>query len=70
MNTPAHVEIRKNTYEMARKKLEEALRANDNYCPCKTEKIPENKCICKEFREQTTSGWCTCGLYEKLVFAE
>lgn len=47
-----------------RKEILDALKANDNYCPCRLEKIPENKCMCKEFKEQK-SGVCHCGLYEK-----
>ena len=28
------------------------LKEKDGYCPCRLEKSPENKCICKEFRDQ------------------
>ena len=41
-----------------------ALKENSNYCPCKTQKTKDTKCICKEFREQK-DGWCHCGLYYK-----
>ena len=41
-----------------------ALKENSNYCPCKTEKRKDTKCMCKEFREQK-DGWCHCGLYYK-----
>ena len=41
-----------------------ALKENSNYCPCKTEKTRDTKCMCKEFREQK-DGWCHCGLYYK-----
>ena len=41
-----------------------ALKENSNYCPCKTEKTKDTKCICKEFREQK-DGWCHCRLYYK-----
>ena len=41
-----------------------ALKENSNYCPCKTEKTKDTKCMCKEFREQK-NGWCHCGLYYK-----
>ena len=41
-----------------------ALKENSNYCPCKTEKTKDTKCICKEFREQK-DGWCHCGVYYK-----
>ena len=48
-------------------KVREALKKNDGYCPCAIEKIPETKCICKEFREQITPGACHCGLYFKTL---
>lgn len=44
--------------------IKRQLKENDNYCPCRIQKIPENKCMCKEFREQE-SGECHCGLYIK-----
>lgn len=46
------------------KQIRKALKDNDGYCPCRVLKIPENKCMCKEFREQE-SGECHCGLYYK-----
>jgi ferredoxin-thioredoxin reductase catalytic subunit len=45
--------------------IREKLRANDNYCPCRIEKTPDTKCMCKEFREQSI-GECHCGLYVKV----
>lgn len=47
-----------------KKEILDALKANDNYCPCRVEKTPDTKCMCKEFREQK-SGPCHCGLYIK-----
>lgn len=44
--------------------MKKALKENNGYCPCKLERIPDNKCMCKEFKEQV-EGWCTCGLYLK-----
>ena len=44
--------------------IRQKLKENDGYCPCKLAHIPENKCMCKEFREQE-SGTCHCGLYQK-----
>ena len=41
------------------------LQANDGYCPCRITKSQDTKCMCKEFREQT-SGECHCGLYIKV----
>lgn len=45
--------------------IKEQLKKNGGYCPCKLYKIPDNKCMCKEFREQE-SGECHCGLYIKI----
>lgn len=45
----------------------EAVRQNEGYCPCKLERTPDTKCMCKQFREQITNmmpGLCECGLYE------
>lgn len=41
------------------------LKDNDGYCPCRIQKIADNKCMCKEFREQE-EGECHCGLYIKV----
>ena len=48
-------------------KIRTLLRKGDNYCPCKPQKTSDNKCMCKEFSEQKTSGWCHCGLYYKQI---
>lgn len=56
--------IRKNPNESAVEEIELALKANEGYCPCKLTHIPENKCMCEEFRNQKY-GWCSCGLYRK-----
>ena len=29
--------------------IKQQLKENDGYCPCRLSKIPENKCMCKEF---------------------
>jgi len=42
-----------------------AVSKNDGYCPCKVEKTPDTKCMCKEFRDQKR-GVCSCGLYNKV----
>ena len=42
---------------------------NGGYCPCRIQHIPDNICICKEFREQLAdpdfTGFCHCKLYYK-----
>lgn len=44
-----------------------AIKKNDGYCPCKLRKIEDNKCMCKELREELQPGdICTCGLYIKI----
>ena len=49
--------------------LKEGLRKKDGYCPCRLEKTEDNKCMCREFREQIADpdfeGYCHCKLYYK-----
>ena len=45
--------------------IRKALKDNDGYCPCRVNKTPDTKCMCKEFREQDY-GECHCGLYIKV----
>ena len=41
----------------------------EGYCPCKLEQIEDNRCMCKEFRDQIADpdfeGYCHCMLYYK-----
>ncbi len=50
-------------------KIKEGLKLKDGFCPCKLGKLPENKCICQEFRDQIADpefkGYCHCRLYYK-----
>jgi len=44
-----------------------ALEENNGYCPCKTVKNEDTKCMCKEFKEFYINGGvgiCECGLYQ------
>ncbi len=44
-------------------KIEKALNEKtEGHCPCRLERIPDNICPCKEFRE---TGICICNLFEK-----
>lgn len=49
--------------------IKEGLAAKGGYCPCRLERTEDNKCICKEFREQMADpdfeGFCHCMLYYK-----
>ena len=51
------------------KTIQEGLKAKDGYCPCRMEKTPDTKCICKEFKQQIKDpdfeGFCHCMLYYK-----
>lgn len=56
--------IKRNPDKEYAKEVTEKLRENEGYCPCKLERTPETKCMCKEFLEMD-SGMCHCGLYIK-----
>ena len=47
--------------------IKEGLKERGGYCPCRVQMIEENKCVCKEFREQIADpnfeGYCHCRLY-------
>lgn len=51
------------------KMIRQGLKEKGGYCPCRIEKTEDNKCICKEFREQMADpnyeGYCHCMLYYK-----
>ena len=51
------------------KTIQDGLKKNDGYCPCRMEKNKDTKCMCKEFREQIQDpkfeGYCHCMLYYK-----
>ena len=49
--------------------IKKGLENTGGYCPCKLDRSEENKCMCKEFREQIKDenfeGYCHCMLYYK-----
>jgi len=49
--------------------VREGLKQTGGYCPCRLERSPDTKCMCKEFREQIADpafeGYCHCLLYYK-----
>ena len=51
------------------KTVREGLKAKGGYCPCRLGRDEDNKCMCKEFREQIKDpnfeGYCHCLLYYK-----
>ena len=46
--------------------VSEAVSKNGNYCCCAIEKTVDTMCICKDFRDQTESGFCHCGRFFKI----
>ena len=62
--------IRLNPDKNIVKTVKDGLKAKDGYCPCRVGKDPDNKCMCKEFREQIADpdfeGYCHCMLYYKV----
>ena len=61
--------IRLNENEEIVKMIKDGLKAKGGYCPCRMERTEDNKCICKEFRDQIADpnfeGYCHCMLYYK-----
>lgn len=49
--------------------IREGLRRREGYCPCRVQKVEDNICMCKEFRDQIADpdfeGYCHCQLYHK-----
>ena len=59
-------DYKKNPDEGAYNEITEAVKANDNYCPCSLFKNEDTKCMCTEFREEEQSGFCHCGRFYKV----
>ena len=61
--------IRLNENEKIVAVVKEGLKRTGGYCPCRRERSDDNKCMCKEFREQikdpSFEGYCHCMLYYK-----
>lgn len=54
-------------------RIKEGLKRTGGYCPCRLARTEENKCMCKEFRNQIKDpdfeGYCHCMLYYKEKYA-
>lgn len=60
------MKIKQNPDKEYANEIREQLKANNSYCPCRLNRTPDTKCMCKEFRdmmERGESGMCHCGLY-------
>ena len=64
-----HMKVRLNENQEIVDAIKEGLEKTGGYCPCRLERIEENKCMCKEFRDQIKDpefeGYCHCMLYYK-----
>jgi len=45
--------------------LKERVMLNGGYCPSRNEKTSDNRCMCKQFQNRDSEGWCKCRLYFK-----
>ena len=63
------MKIRLNEDASVVKMIKDGLQETGGYCPCRVERIEDNKCMCKEFKEQIAEpdyeGYCHCMLYYK-----
>ena len=61
--------IRENENKSIVNAIREGLKETGGFCPCRSERTPEYKCICQEFRQQLADpnfeGYCHCKLYYK-----
>ena len=61
--------VRLNENEEVVKMIQAGVKERGGYCPCRIEKTEENKCMCKEFKDQIADpefeGYCHCMLYYK-----
>ena len=59
------MKIKKNPDEKKYQEISNQVKENDGFCPCRLVRNEDTKCMCKEFRESTTEGYCHCGLFYK-----
>ena len=63
------MKIRYNEDEEVVRMIQEGLEKKGGYCPCRVARTEDNKCMCREFREQVADpdfeGYCHCRLYYK-----
>ena len=59
--------VRLNENELVVQTVREGLKRTGGYCPCRTERKEEFKCMCEEFKQQIDDpnyeGYCHCYLY-------
>jgi hypothetical protein len=61
----AAYQIFKNPDEEKWEEIRQRIKDNDGYCPCRLERVPENRCMCQQFLNRDSEGWCKCRAYFK-----
>lgn len=61
----AELKIYLNPNEDEAARIRKRIEENDGYCPCRLLRTPDNRCMCKHFRERNEEGFCLCGLFYK-----
>lgn len=46
--------------------IEEAIKLNNGYCPCASEKNDSTTCICEAFTNSEDTDFCQCGRFYKV----
>lgn len=64
------LKIIKNPDEEKYKEVTMAVIQNGGYCPCLVFKTEDTFCMCKDFREQKTEGFCHCGRFKKVELTD
>jgi hypothetical protein len=59
-------DIFKNPNEEEYNEISEAVKLNDDYCPCLSHKDEDTKCMCKAFRDSKETDFCHCGRFYKV----
>lgn len=53
-----------------RNELRQKIKNNNGYCISRDEHIPKNHCMCEQFKNRDSEGWCKCHLYYKELRTE
>lgn len=59
-------DIFKNPFEEEYNEITEAVKLNENHCPCMSVKNEDTLCVCKTFRESKETDYCHCGRFYKV----
>lgn len=49
------------------KSVTEAVKNNNNFCPCIITHTEASKCMCEDFRNQDVEGECHCSRFIKIA---